>query len=271
LLDTGASSGIGEALAKNLALCNARLAISSEIKDELVRVKRECLALNSNLKEQDILVLDFDMLHYSAHESSFQKVIKHFGKLDLLISNAGRSQKASWQSIELEVDRSIFDLNVFSIISLNRIVVRYFYESGNKGRLAVTSSIAGVIGTSNGGSYTGSKHALHGYFEGLRNETRDKNIAITILCPGPVFTDIMKKAFTSKQGEVNELNSPGKRKMTTDRCAFLCLVAIANKLEESWLAMFPLVIFTHLLRNHSFLMSKIIDFFVAIGRFKSFT
>ncbi|KAJ6649921.1 Dehydrogenase/reductase SDR family member 7 [Pseudolycoriella hygida] len=247
---TGASSGIGEALAKNLALCNARLVISARRKDQLVRVKEECLALNAKLEDKDILVLDFDMLDYSVHDSSFQKVLKHFGKLDLLISNAGRSQRARWQNIEIEVDRNMFDLNVFSLINLNRIAVRYFFKSKNAGGLAITSSIAGVIGAPVCGSYTGAKHALHGYFESLRNETRDRNLAITMLCPGPVVSDIVKESFTSKLGEkVDDVYSSKERRMTANRCAHLCLVAIANKLEESWQALFPMIISTYFLRS----------------------
>ncbi|KAG4069998.1 hypothetical protein HA402_013658 [Bradysia odoriphaga] len=79
----GASSGIGEALAKNLARFNARLVISARRKDELDRVKQECLALNRKLKDKDILVLDFDMLDYAVHESKFKQVVDHFGKAEL--------------------------------------------------------------------------------------------------------------------------------------------------------------------------------------------
>ncbi|XP_037042364.1 dehydrogenase/reductase SDR family member 7-like [Bradysia coprophila] len=255
---TGASSGIGEALAKKLARYNARLVISARRKDELERVKQECLALNRKLKDKDILVLDFDMLDYAVHESKFKKVVDHFGKLDLLISNAGRSQRARWQSIELEVDKSMFDLNVFSLINLNRIAVRYFSKTGNVGGLAITSSIAGIIGAPDCGSYTGAKHALHGYFESLRNEIRSNKISITMLCPGPVFSDIVREAFTTKMGEkVNKVYQPTERRMTADRCAYLCLVAIANKLDESWQALFPLIIVTYFLRNYSFLISRL--------------
>jgi len=255
---TGASSGIGEALAKNLANCNALLALSARRKNELVRVKKECLALNPKLKEKDILIVDFDMLDYSVHESSFNKVLNHFGKLDLLISNAGRSQRASWQNIETDVDKNMFELNVFSLINLNRIAVRHFFKTGNVGGLAITSSIAGVIGAPDCASYTGAKHALHGYFECLRNETRDKNIAITMLCPGPVFSNIVREAFTSKSGEkVNKVYKPEEKRLTAERCAYLCLVAIANKLEESWQALFPLIIVTYFTRNHAYLISRI--------------
>ncbi|KAG4070076.1 hypothetical protein HA402_013736 [Bradysia odoriphaga] len=255
---TGASSGIGEALAKNLARFNARLVISARRKDELDRVKQECLALNRKLKDKDILVLDFDMLDYAVHESKFKQVVDHFGKLDLLISNAGRSQRARWQNIELEVDKSMFDLNVFSLINLNRIAVRYFSKTGNIGGLAVTSSIAGIIGAPDCASYTGAKHALHGYFEALRNELGSNKISITMLCPGPVFSDIVREAFTTKIGEkVNKVYQPTERRMTADRCAYLCLVAIANKLDESWQALFPLIIVTYFLRNYSFLLSRL--------------
>lgn len=61
----------------------------------------------------------------------------------------------------MDVDKSMFDLNVFSLINLNRIAVRYFYNTGNAGGLAITSSLAGIIGAPDCGSYTGAKHALH--------------------------------------------------------------------------------------------------------------
>jgi len=80
--------------------------------------------------------------------------------LDILVSNAGRSQRAKWHEISPEVDKELFELNVFSLINLNRIVTRHFLEVG-RGQLVVMSSIAGKIGAPQSGSYTGSKFALH--------------------------------------------------------------------------------------------------------------
>ncbi len=77
-----------------------------------------------------------------------------------MLSNAGRSQRAEWEKIELKVDREMFDLNVFSLVNLNRIVVRHFLENGG-GQLVVMSSIAGKVGVPFSGSYTASKFALH--------------------------------------------------------------------------------------------------------------
>lgn len=76
------------------------------------------------------------------------------------MNNAGRTQRALWGDIELAVDREMFELNVFSIISLSRIALKYFLKVGG-GHLAVTSSLAGITGVPFSATYTGSKHALH--------------------------------------------------------------------------------------------------------------
>lgn len=82
-------------------------------------------------------------------------------QLDILVNNAGRSQRAFWEMIEMEVDYEMFQLNVFSVISLSRIAVKYFEKTDSGGQLVVTSSVAGLIGAPFSGSYTGSKHAIH--------------------------------------------------------------------------------------------------------------
>lgn len=125
-------------------------------------------------------------------------------QVDVLISNAGRSQRASWAETELAVDKELFELNVFSLINLNRIIVRHWLKVGQPGQLCIMSSVAGKMGVYHSGSYSGSKFALHGYFDSLRNETRNNGIDITIICPGPVFSPILKQAFTSQAGKVRQ-------------------------------------------------------------------
>jgi dehydrogenase/reductase SDR family protein 7 len=81
-------------------------------------------------------------------------------QLDILVNNAGRSQRANWEDIEIGVDREMFDLNVFGVVALSRIVVRYFQKK-KEGHIVVTSSLAGVKAAPFSGSYTGAKHAIH--------------------------------------------------------------------------------------------------------------
>ncbi|CAG7816755.1 unnamed protein product [Allacma fusca] len=205
---TGASGGIGEAIAKEFAKCGAKLALSARRHDQLERVKTECLAQNSSLKDEDILVLPLDMVDFKSHEPAFQRVKEKFGKVDVLISNAGRSQRANWGG----------------------------------GQVAVVSSVAGKTGFPHAGSYAGSKHAIQGYFNSLRMEMYGKNVDVTLLCPGPVYSDIGDNAFTTKAGEkAHKKVLPTDKRMTAERCAQLSLVALANRLNESWISLPPIV------------------------------
>jgi len=189
--------------------------------------------------------------------------LKKYGKLDVLVSNAGRSQRAVWHKIDLQVDRDLFELNVFSLLNLNRIVVRYFLEVGG-GQLFVTSSLAGILPVPFSASYTGAKHALHGYFGSLRNENRTKGISVTIACPGPVFSGFLAESFTEEAGKKfgqNQLVTD--RRMTAERCAFLFAVALANRIEEPWVGLLPVIPLTYL---HSYLPYLSAKVYEVLGR-----
>lgn len=82
-------------------------------------------------------------------------------QLDVLVNNAGRSQRGRWEEIQLEVDKDLFEVDVFSTIALSRRVCKYFLEQGRRGHFAVTSSTAGKLGVPMSASYTAAKHALH--------------------------------------------------------------------------------------------------------------
>jgi len=239
---TGASSGIGEQIALNLSKYGAKLVLSARSKDKLYQVKNRCIELSEGkLTDNDIFVLPMDVTIVTKHVSLFDHVINHFGKLDILVNNAGRSQRAIWEDIKLEVDHEAFELNVFSVINLSRIAVRYFNQVG-KGQIVATSSAAGIIPVPFSATYNATKHALHGYFGALRQEKVHTNIYVTLLCPGPVFSNFLKESFTAHPGEkYGFTHSPTDNRMSAERCAHLSCVAIANKLKESWMAKFPII------------------------------
>lgn len=157
---TGASSGIGKSLAIVLARHGIKLCLSARREEELEKVKLECLA-GSPLKSSDIFVLKMDMLETDKHQEYFDQVLKYFGQVDVLVNNAGRSQRALWQDIDLKVDRELFDLDLFSVVNLSRIYVRHVVKNSLEGHIAITSSSAGLLGVPNSCSYVGAKHALH--------------------------------------------------------------------------------------------------------------
>ena len=159
---TGASSGIGRELAKQLSKNGVRVVLSGRNIQELEAAKHECLNISKGqLNSNDIFILPFDMLNVDFHHEAFQRVISHFGSFHILVNNAGRSQRAEWNKIDINVDRELFELDVFSVIHLSRLAVTYFEQNNVKGQLAITSSTAGLIGAPNSASYTGAKHSLH--------------------------------------------------------------------------------------------------------------
>ena len=113
----------------------------------------------------------------------------------------------------------MFDLNVFSVINLTRVVLPHMLERGC-GSIAVMSSVAGKTGVPFSGSYTGSKHAVHGYMESLRTEKMGTGIDVCMLCPGPTISNLLEVAATENQGEsFGGAMSPSDKRMTAERCA----------------------------------------------------
>ncbi|RWS27765.1 dehydrogenase/reductase SDR family member 7-like protein [Leptotrombidium deliense] len=238
---TGASSGIGEALAYELAVIGSKLVLSGTNESKLNEVRKKCLAMNPTLKESDVLIVSFNMKEIDKHEEKMKQVLEHFDQIDILVNNAGRSQRSSFEEIELEVHKELFEINVFGLINLTKLVMKHWYKTNFKGQLVVTSSITGKLGAPYSTSYTASKHALHGYFEAIRLESYCRGLSVTIICPGPVFSAILQNAVRGKVGERvgGAAFSNDSKRMTAERCAYLMSVAIANKVDETWITEQP--------------------------------
>ncbi|XP_039952376.1 dehydrogenase/reductase SDR family member 7 [Bactrocera neohumeralis] len=245
---TGASSGIGRALALILAKYGVRLVISARRENLLELLKEDCLEqANGLLSEDDILVMPMDVLNISQHEAYFDRVIKYFGRLDVLVNNAGRSQRASWEEIKVQVDRDLFELDVFSVVNLSRIAVRYFLQLRNvRGHIVTTSSIAGLCPVPFSATYCAAKSAINAYLNSLRLE--QSGIDVSIFCPGPIATDFLQEAFTAVPQEMYGKSTKGQKRMSAERCATLFATTIANKLELSWCGLFPVNFLTHATR-----------------------
>ncbi|XP_078046443.1 dehydrogenase/reductase SDR family member 7 [Augochlora pura] len=233
---TGASSGIGENLAYVLADANCKLVLSARRKELLEKVKANCLQRNSKLTDADVQVFVLDVCDIDSHEPIFQQILQNFGKLDILVLNAGCSQRARWEHIDPVVDKNMFTLNVFSQVTLSRLVAKYFLQL-DTGHFVITSSLAGVTSAPYSATYCATKHALHGYFNTFTLEKLGSNIPVTLVCPGPVQTNFLESAFTEKPGEKygEAVKKDSQNKVTAERCATLMGVAIANQLSEVWI------------------------------------
>ncbi|BFZ07740.1 hypothetical protein BsWGS_10779 [Bradybaena similaris] len=238
---TGASSGIGEYIAYSLAEAGSRLVLSARRKEELDKVKQKCLQRGrGKLSEDDVLVLPLDAVAFDTHKAAVQKVLDTFHRIDVLVNNAGRSQRSPWMEVELDVDRLLFELNVLGPVSLTQQVLPHMIQR-RQGQIVVISSLVGKIGGPMVRSYTGSKHAVHGYFESLRTEMGEHNIDVTIVCPGPVVSNIANAVVAGTTDGVVQKRIVAQHSMPTERCAHLTTVAIANKMYEAWVSEHPML------------------------------
>jgi dehydrogenase/reductase SDR family protein 7 len=191
-------------------------------------------------------VLPFDITDNPSHAKATEKVINTFGQIDVLVNNAGRSQRAWIVDTELAVDREMIELNVIGQISLTKCVLPHMIER-HCGQIVVTSSLAGKAALPFSATYCLTKWALNGYFHSLAMEMVPNNISVSVICPGPVFSNLCSVAFTGKSGQTfGQSQENDKSRMMTTRCAGLMAIAIANQLPEVWIARHPPLIFTYL-------------------------
>lgn len=222
---TGASSGIGEALALELAKQEARLILSARREDELKRV-----GVQTKLPDLDLMILPFDLSDTSNASALVAQVMNKFGRIDILINNGGQSQRSEAILTEEKEERKLFEINYFSAVNLSKAVLPYMIRN-KAGHIVVISSIAGKFGFYLRSSYSAAKHALHGYFESLRLETEKKGIKVLMVCPGKVKTNISLNASTEK-GTHGKMDESHVDAMSAEECAKQIIAGISNNSEE---------------------------------------
>ncbi|XP_056616828.1 dehydrogenase/reductase SDR family member 7 [Triplophysa dalaica] len=242
---TGASSGIGEELAYQFSALGARLVLSARRENELERVKRSCLE-RSSLKDEDILVIPLDLTDRASHKEKTQTALKHFGDIDVLINNGGRTQRSIFIDTDVDVYEALMELNYLGTVSVTKQVLPHMMHRGS-GIIATVSSVAGFVGVPLATGYSASKHAVQGFFNSLRTELADyPNITISTICPGPVISSIVHNAFTEQLEKPVSKTSDQTHKMSTERCVHLILVGLANHVKEMWIAQQPFLLFCYM-------------------------
>jgi dehydrogenase/reductase SDR family protein 7 len=233
---TGASSGIGAALAEDMVRAGAKVVVSARRAEMLEAVADSC----SKFGERPT-VLPLDVTDLDSHPAAYQAVLEKFGKVDSLVLNAGMSQRNTAMDTHLKVTQDLMHLNFISYVALTKTVLPDMIARKD-GQIVVTSSLSGIIGTPLGTSYSATKFALHGYFNGLRGEVAKDGINVLIVCPGPVESEISAKAHR------NPALPPSKEenKMPTARCSFLMAKAMYHRLMEVWISDQPLLLMTYI-------------------------
>ena len=222
---TGASSGIGKALALAFASRGANLILSSRNHEKLEAVKAACP------DDVQVWIELMDTSDYDSIPAIAERVLREVGPVDILVNNAGISQRGIVSETPIEIDRRIMDTNFFGSVALTKAVLPLMLKRGT-GKIVVISSLTGKFGTPLRSAYAASKHALHGYFDSLRAEVHDAGLRVLLVCPGFIRTDVSMNALKSDGSPQNKLDDAQAGGMSPDVLAEKILRAIErDKLE----------------------------------------
>ncbi|MFC1720286.1 SDR family oxidoreductase [Pseudomonadota bacterium] len=213
---TGGSSGIGEALALQFASQGAKIVLSARRIDELNRVRDACTG--QGLPAGNVLVLPLDVTAFETLPAAADAVCGAFGRIDMLINNAGISQRSLCIDTDMAVYRKIFEVDVLGQIALTKVVLPLMLEQGS-GHIAITSSVAGKIGVAQRTGYCAAKHAVMGFYDALRAETARSGIRVTTITPGYINTNIALNSITGDGGTFGKTDSNIANGMDVTRCA----------------------------------------------------
>lgn len=226
---TGASSGIGEALAYQFAKEGAKLVLSARRENELQRVAKAI-----GLSEKEVLVLPMDMLEFEFLPEKIKTVIDHFGQIDFVVQNAGVSQRSYVKDTQFKVYRDLMELDFFSIVAFTQALLPYMTKR-KSGHFIVISSIAGKIGVPLRGGYGAAKHAVIAFFDSLRAEIWQDNINVTTICPGYIKTQISYNAFNSSGDKHGKMDDNQANGMTAEVFAQKAIKAIKTNRKEVYI------------------------------------
>jgi dehydrogenase/reductase SDR family protein 7B len=215
---TGASGGIGEALAKACAKQGASVILSARRVEELERVK-------ATLEHPDKhLTVALDVTDENACKQAMDTILARYGRLDWLINNAGISQRALILDTTTETDRRLFEVDFFAQVQLTRLALDALIT--HRGKVVFISSVAGLVGTQYRGSYSAAKAALHLWANALRAELGHTGLRVATVFPGFVKTDVSRNALTGDGSPLGAMDDAQAKAMTADEFAQKTLTAL---------------------------------------------
>lgn len=221
---TGASSGIGLALAKQLAEAGAALILTSRREQQLEELRQ---ALPNSDKHR---VLALDLSQPETTQAAAEHALADT-RVDILINNAGVSQRSKALDTDLSVYRQLMEIDYFGVVALNQVVMPKMIAQG-AGHIVTVASVAGKVGSKLRSGYSGAKFAVVGYMDCLRAEMAEHNVQVTSILPGFVNTQIAINALQA-DGKQQGHNDPEiEQGISADECAAGIIRAIqTNKAE----------------------------------------
>ncbi len=220
---TGASAGIGAALACELSNRGAALILTSRNRGKLEQVSRRCGG--------PVSLLPFDLGDEMTCREAAARAESFYGGVDVFIGNAGVSQRSLFEQTDYDVIRRIISINLTANLVLVRSLLPAMKEQ-KEGGIVLVSSIVGKFGSPLRSIYSASKHALHGFAESIRGEVCHDNISVSVVVPGYVRTDISCHALAADGSPYNRLDPGQQSGIEPEQCAKAIVRGIEKKKHE---------------------------------------
>ncbi|MFZ5430126.1 MAG: SDR family oxidoreductase [Bacteroidota bacterium] len=207
---TGASSGIGEALARRFARDGSKLVLAARRADKLK-------ALRDELSGTEILTVVTDVSKEEDCRNLMDKAVAHFGGIDVLINNAGISMRAIFEDVDLEVIRRLMDVNFWGTVYCTKYALPYLLNS--RGSVVGVISIAGHVGLPGRTGYSASKFAVRGFLDTLRIENLRSGLHVLVVAPGFTASEVRKMALNAQGMKQGESPRDENKMMSAEECA----------------------------------------------------
>ncbi len=210
---TGGSSGIGKALAEVFGLSGSKILISGRDENTLLEAAKEL----KNSGVNDLAIFQGDVSKEEDNLKMADYAIQSFGRIDILINNAGISMRALFEDLDLSVIRKLMDINFFGAVYATKACLPEIKK--NKGSIIGISSIAGFRGLPARTGYSASKFALQGFLEALRTELLYDGVHVLTACPGFTASNIRKHSLTKDGSSQKESPRNEDKMMSAETCA----------------------------------------------------
>jgi short-subunit dehydrogenase len=210
---TGASEGIGRALALELAARGARIAVAARDRERLESLAAEC-----RVRGGEALAVPTDVTNAQDLEWLVAETLKTFGGIDAVIHNAGITMWSRFDALkDLEIFERVMEVNYYAPVRLTAMALPHLKES--RGLIVAIASLAGLTGVPERSAYAGSKHAMIGFFESLRIELAGSGVDVSLIAPGFVVTEIHKRAIGPDGEPLGASPMVQSKIMTAEECA----------------------------------------------------
>ena len=250
---TGASSGIGKALAEKYAAEGWNLVLAARRNERLQELKEK-------LARAEVLTVKTDVTVEGDCKNLIEKAVEKFGKIDVLINNAGISMRALFNNTEMEVLHRLMNVNYWGTVNCTKYAMPHLLKQ--KGSLVGVISVGGYIGLPGRAGYSASKFAVRGFLETLRIENLKTGLHVLVAAPGFTASEIRKSALTANGDKQGETPRNENKMMSAEACAVHIFRAVEKRKRQ--------LILTFLEGKFTVFLSKIMPRFLDRMNYKMF-